>query len=367
LIPINDLTRPDGTRQAEAAAIARVLADGPYFAGPATRRFEEDFATYLGVAHCAGVASGTDALTLALAAVGVGPASRVATVANAGFYCSLACRRLGADPVYVDVDPATATMDAARLADVADGSLAAVVVTHLYGQAADMLRLLGVAQRWGVPVIEDCAQAAGARTRGRLVGGFGAAAAFSFYPTKNLGALGDAGAVATSDPDLLARVRSLAQYGWGRRFEVEHPNGMNSRLDEIQAAVLSVRLAGLDERNDVRRSILRTYREALGGFGDRLFFTDDPSHVGHLAVVRVGDRTAARRALWERGIQTEVHYPVPDYRQPLLVAASKPVAAAASLPVTEALAGSVMTVPCFPTMTVAEIAAVADALAEMHW
>lgn len=366
MIPINDLTRHDSPLSswyAEAEAVSEVVTGGWFFGGPATRAFESGFSDYLGVGGCAGVASGTDALTLALAALEVGPGSRVATVANAGFYTSLACRRLGALPVYVDVDPETACMDAERLDEVLDGSFAAVVVTHLYGQAAEMDRILGITGRWGVPVLEDCAQAAGARIGGQMVGSFGAVSAFSFYPTKNLGAVGDAGAVATNDEALLARVRSMAQYGWGRKYEVDFPGGMNSRLDEIQAAVLSVRLGALDELNHVRRGILRRYQAVAKSHGARLFFTDDASHVGHLAVVTVSDRDMARRALCDLGVQTEIHYPIPDYRQRLVLSEAQPfTGAVVELPVTEGLSKSVLTVPCFPTMTAQEIGAVVEGL-----
>ncbi len=362
MIPINDLSRhvePADTWQQELDKVRDVLERGLFFGGPATERFEHDFAAYVGVEHCAGVASGTDALTLALEGVGVGPGAKVATVANAGFYTSVACRRIGAQPVYVDVDPRTACIDADQLRGILDGSFAAVVATHLYGQVADVEALSGVCDRWGVPLIEDCAQATGGRVDGNVAGSFGTVGCFSFYPTKNLGAFGDAGAVVSDSADVVDRIRAMAQYGWSQKYRVTHPGGMNARLDEVQAAVLAARLPRLDALNAVRRQIAARVKDVAHRHGCRMFFEDGDFHVAHLAVLQVCERDAVRQRLGQLGVGTEVHYPIPDHRQPVVMQAA---GAELSLPVTEMLAESVVTVPCFPALHTLEIDHLLDSL-----
>lgn len=330
---INDLQRHNQPlAEAVAQATRRVLERGWFVLGPEVEAFEAEFAAYCGVGHCVGVGNGTDALELALRAVGLGPGMRVATVANAGMYSTTAILACGAVPVYVDVDPQTMLIDPSALPP-AD----ALIVTHLYGRMADMPRLMAAAGR--MPVIEDCAQAHGAMLDGRRAGSWGAAGCFSFYPTKNLGALGDGGAVVTNDAAIDRRVRALRQYGWTSKYTAEIPGGRNSRLDELQAAILRLKLPLLDGWNARRCAIAAAYGLAPRG---------GPDDVVHLYVIRCAGRDRLRAALRERGVGAEVHYPLPDYRQPA-------VALEAVLPHTERCCREVLTLPCFPEMTDEEV------------
>jgi dTDP-4-amino-4,6-dideoxygalactose transaminase len=355
---INDLKRHHEALAGEVrAALERVLARGWFILGPEVEAFEREFAQACGASHAVGVANGTDALELALRALGVGPGDEVATVANAGGYSTVAIRAAGARPVYVDVEPGSLNMDAAPLARALSPRTRAVIVTHLYGRMADMPRLVEAAGRAGVPLIEDCAQAHGALRDGRPAGSWGAAGCFSFYPTKNLGALGDGGAVVTSDGALAERVRRLRQYGWPQKYRAVLPGGRNSRLDEMQAAVLRAKLPHLPAFNDRRRAIARAYHASLRGAPLALPESFGEDCVAHLYVVRTARRDALRAALAARGIFAEVHYPVPDHWQ-------EPWRAPVVLPVTERTAGEVLTLPCFPEMSDAEVALVGRAVLE---
>lgn len=355
---INDLRRHNDTLAAEVrAALERVLARGWFILGPEVEAFEREFAQACGAGHAVGVANGTDALELAVRALGIGPGDEVITVANAGGYSSTAIRAAGARPVYVDVEPRSLNMDPAALAGALTARTRAVIVTHLYGRMAEMPRLLEVAQRAGVPVIEDCAQAHGAAHHGRPAGSWGAAGCFSFYPTKNLGAVGDGGAVVTSDGALAERLRRLRQYGWTEKYRSGLGGGRNSRLDEMQAAVLRAKLPHLPAFNARRRAVARAYQEALRGAPLELPEELGEQYVAHLYVVRTARRDALRAALAARGISAEVHYPVPDHWQ-------EPWREPAALPVTERAAREVLTLPCFPEMTGEEVALVGRAVME---
>lgn len=329
------------------AAIARVLGRNWYVMGEELVGFEAEFARYLGVRECVGVANGTDALELALRAVGVGAGDLVVTVANAGFYGSAAIHAVGAIPLYADVDGQTLTLSPQALARALEHGPKAVIVTHLYGQLALMDELTPLCQSAGVALIEDCAQAHGARRAGRMAGSFGDAACFSFYPTKNLGGMGDGGAVASNDTDLAARVRSLRQYGWAAKYTVAVPGGRNSRLDEIQAAILRVKLPHLDEANSMRRLIASRYSEAFADLPLRCPVSTGEDNVAHLFVVRTDRRDALGEYLGRRGIATAVHYPVPDTQQP----AWPDVHQAGPLPTTEEACATVLTLPCFPDLS----------------
>ena len=356
-IPINDLKRHHAPLAGElAAAVNRVLSSGWYILGPEVETFEAEFARYCGVEYCAGVGNGTDALELALGALGIGPGSEVATVANAGMYSTTAILRVGARPLYVDVDDRSMTMGPAALEGAISRDTAAVVVTHLYGQMAEIEELLAIAGRNNIPVIEDCAQAHGAERAGRKAGGWGALGCFSFYPTKNLGATGDGGAIVTADAALAREVRALRQYGWTGKYRSAVAGGRNSRLDEMQAAVLRTKLPHLDGWNARRREIAAMYHEALKDSGVILPVAGD-GYVGHLYVVRSAHRERIRKALAAGGIGTDVHYPVPDHRQESLRAVAFRQTA---LPVTEACAAEVLTLPCFPEMTDAEAEEIAE-------
>ena len=352
--------------------LRQVVESQRYVLGPCVLSFEEAFAPYVGVSHAVGVGNGTEALSIALRGLGVVPGDRVLTVANAGFYASTAIRGLGAVPVYVDVDPHSLNMDPAALAEAlgrsgkaGESPVRAVVVTHLYGFLADMPALSRLCSEAGVPLVEDCAQAHGALREGRRAGAWGDVGCFSFYPTKNLGALGDGGAVVTANPELAARLRSLRQYGWGAKYEVTLEGGVNSRLDELQAAVLLAKLPWLDAANARRRDIAVRYTSAFAGWPLQLPQSGQGAgldQVAHLYVLRTARRDALRTHLTSRGIASDIHYPVPDHRQPVQAAAYAQV----ELPVTETACAQVLTLPCFPGMTDEQVARVIRAVNEFH-
>jgi dTDP-4-amino-4,6-dideoxygalactose transaminase len=349
-VPFNALAVQDGpVREQILAAVRRVVERGRYVLGEELTAFEHAFAPHAGCAHAVGVASGTDALRLALEAVGVGRGDEVVTVALTAAFTALAISALGARPVFCDVEPETLTLDPARLEAAITPRTRAIVPVHLYGQAADMGPILDLAGRRGLPVVEDCAQAHEAQYKRRPVGSLGVAAAFSFYPTKNLGAIGDAGAVTTNDPEIAERVRVLRNGGQADRYR-HVAIGINSRLDEIQAAVLAVKLARLGQLTDERRAQAARYDSALQGVtlpregaGRR--------HVYHLYVVRHPQRDALAEHLKAAGIGTIVHYPIPVHLQP---AYASPAHAAGVLPVTERAANAVLSLPLYPGLGVAD-------------
>jgi dTDP-4-amino-4,6-dideoxygalactose transaminase len=340
-----------------AATAGEVLESGWYILGPRVAGFEKAFAAYCGASECVSTGNGTDALELALRACGAGRGSQVAVAANAGGYGTAAIRAAGAEPLFVDVEPEFMLMDPRSLESRITARTRAVIATHLYGRMADMPGLLAVTAPRGVAVIEDCAQAHGAHLEAKRAGAWGAAGCFSFYPTKNLGALGDGGAIVTSDAGIAERARRLRQYGWASKYRSTLAGGRNSRLDEMQAALLAVKLPLLDNWNERRRAIARRYDQALGISRAR-----EAADVVHLYVLRARDRDAARDRLASAGIGTDIHYPVPDHRQES--ARGEPWAAC-PLPVTEQCCGEVLTVPCFPELTPEEVERVAAALASM--
>ncbi|MDO5086184.1 MAG: DegT/DnrJ/EryC1/StrS family aminotransferase [Comamonadaceae bacterium] len=347
------------------ACVQRVAQSGWFVLGPSVHDFEAAFARYVGVPHAVGVANGTDALALALGALGVGPGARVLTAANAGYYASTAIAQRGATAHYVEVDAERLTLAPDALAAaLRAGPAAAVIVTHLYGQMADMPAIAALCQAAGVPLIEDAAQAHGARCAGRAAGAWGALGCFSFYPTKNLGALGDGGAVVTADAALAERLRALRQYGWARKYEVTLAGGANSRLDEMQAAVLLAKLPRLDAANAARRAIAARYNAAFARLPLRCPPSLGEDFVAHLYVVRTPQRDALRAHLTAAGIGCDVHYPVPDHRQPVRRAAAEAALAGAEvlLPVTEAACAEVLSLPCYPGLTDAQGEQVAAAV-----
>ncbi|UXY13702.1 DegT/DnrJ/EryC1/StrS family aminotransferase [Chitiniphilus purpureus] len=349
MLPINDLARHNGALDTELrAAIDRVLQRGYYILGPENQAFEAELAQYLGVTGTVAVANGTDALELALRTLQVGPGDEVLTVANAGMYASTAIRALGAVPRYVDIEPLSMQLDVRLLDAAVTPRTRALVLTHLYGRMADAGQALAWARARGVALIEDCAQAHGAARDGRRAGSWGDLAAFSFYPTKNLGALGDGGAVAGKDAGLLERLRSLRQYGWQGKYHVGLAGGRNSRLDELQAAVLRAKLPHLDGWNARRRGIVQRYRAGLAGLGWQLPPEPGEDDVAHLCVVRLAARDAVRAALAAADIATDVHYPIPDHLQSV-------AAPGVALPQTEQAAQTILTLPCFPELSDAEV------------
>jgi aminotransferase EvaB len=360
-VPFNDLRRSvDAQAGALEAAARSVLKRGWFVLGEALAQFESAFARYCGTAECVGVANGTDALELALRAVGVAAGDRVACVANAGFYAPTAILALGAQPQFIDVDPATLLLDGEQARGALGAGVKALVVTHLYGRLAPIEALLARAAECGVPIVEDCAQAHGASRGGRRAGSFGAIGCFSFYPTKNLGALGDGGACVTSDAALAARLRALRQYGWAGKYRIELPGGRNSRLDELQAALLSVRLAGLDAGNARRREIAARYAARIRQPAVTLPPAAGPDDVVHLYVVRSPARDRLAAHLRAHGVGCDVHYPIPDHRQP----AYRKRFASLRLEHTERACEQVLSLPCFPELAdreVDEVAAVVNA------
>jgi dTDP-4-amino-4,6-dideoxygalactose transaminase len=360
LLPINELKRQNHAIADELSrSIARVLERGWYILGPEAEAFEQEFAAYCGVKDCVSLGNGTDALELALKALRVPAGAPVATVANAGMYGTTAIYQAGASPVFIDVCARQMTMDPASLEATLTPATAAIIVTHLYGRMAPMPQIMEIADRARIPVIEDCAQAHGAELDGLRAGAWGAIGCFSFYPTKNLGALGDGGAVVTNDAELAATVRQLRQYGWTSKYCSDVPGGRNSRLDEMQAAILRAKLPHLNGWNQRRREIACRYSEAFTGMPIAVPAAMDESYVAHLYVIRAAFRDELRCELTNAGIGTDVHYPLPDYRQQSV---APRLASPPSCPVTEECCCTVLTLPCFPEMTDSEIAEVIESV-----
>jgi dTDP-4-amino-4,6-dideoxygalactose transaminase len=351
-------------------AVSRALESGWYILGKEVAAFEREFAAWLGVGRSVGCGNGTDAIALALRALGVGPGMAVATVSHTAVATVAAIEMVGAVPVLLDIEPDFYTMDPGELAALLDAPPAglppirAVIPVHLYGQPADLDPIVAVCARHGVPVIEDCAQAHGAMLGGRRVGTLTDIAAFSLYPTKNLGALGDGGMVATDDADLADRVAALRQYGWQRRY-ISDEVGVNSRLDELQAAILRVKLRHLDRQTARRQVIAAAYDAAL---------VDGPiappqrragaSSVFHLYVVRVTQRAVLQERLRGMGIGTAVHYPVPVHLQPAY--AGRVALGPAGCQATVVAAEEVLSLPIFPEMTDSQVSQVCEALSGLR-
>lgn len=340
-------------------AIENVIASGWVVLGPEVKRFEASFAEYLGARYCVGVANGTDAIELALKAMSVGANDRVATVANAGLYTTTAVLAVGAEPFFLDVDLETSNVTLAEVERAVAAGIKAVVVTHLYGLAVpEIQQIANLCVQEGVLLLEDCAQAHGARINGKSVGTFGDAASFSFYPTKNLGALGDGGAVVSNNAEIAEHVLRLRQYGWTTKYQVDFAGARNSRLDEIQAAILLAFLPHLDAANARRREIAARYGTMINHPEVVVPSATGPGYVGHLYVVRSVHRDALRVHLRSLDIASDVHYPIPDYRQPVFGRRFADV----MLKNTERLASEVLTLPCYPEMTDDEIAQVIAAV-----
>jgi dTDP-4-amino-4,6-dideoxygalactose transaminase len=335
------------------AAIARVLDSGFFVLGEEVEAFERAFAAYCGVGHGIGVASGTDALELAMRALGIGPGDEVITVSHTAVATAAAVLACGATPVLVDIEMAHYTIDPSKIEAAITPRTKAIVPVHLYGQAADMDAVLAVARARGLRVIEDCAQSTGGRYGAHRLGSLGDIACFSFYPTKNLGAIGDGGMVTTDNRALAERIRRLRNYGSDRKHD-HAEQGVNSRLDELQAAFLAARLPALDARNDRRRQIAARYTAELANLPG-LVLPEAHSgldHVWHLYVVRSPERDAIQGHLARAGIGTMVHYPVPPHRQ---AAYAGTVMAGAELPRTDLAAAQVLSLPLWPEMTDDEI------------
>ena len=360
MVPFLDLSAPWRELHDELdAAWRRVMASGWYILGQEVAAFEEEFAAYCGVRHCIGVGNGLDALHLILRGYGIGPGDEVIVPANTYIATWLAVTYAGATPVPVEPDETTYNLDPELVEAAVTPRTKAIMPVHLYGQPADMDPIRAVARRHGLKVIEDAAQAHGARYRGRRCGSLGDAAGFSFYPGKNLGALGDGGAVTTDDEELAGRLRTLRNYGSSRKY-VNEVAGFNSRLDELQAALLRVKLARLDEWNDRRRAVAAAYLDALAGGGLLLPAVPgwaDP--VWHLFVIRSPDRDALTAHLDRCGIGWLVHYPLPPHRQDAYRDLGY---GAGSFPLAERLSREVLSLPMGPHLTSGERARVIAAL-----
>jgi dTDP-3-amino-2,3,6-trideoxy-4-keto-D-glucose/dTDP-3-amino-3,4,6-trideoxy-alpha-D-glucose/dTDP-2,6-dideoxy-D-kanosamine transaminase len=355
MIPINDLQRIDEVLQTKLGnALNACLARSWYLLGPETQAFEQEFAQYCGTTHCIGLANGTDAIELALRALQVAPGDEVATVANAGMYSTIAIKNVSATPLYIEINAKDANMDPADLRKRLHKNTKAIIATHLYGQLCAINEIIQIANEWQIPVIEDCAQAHGAMQNGHKAGSFGSIGCFSFYPTKNLGALGDAGAIVTNSATLATRIVQLRQYGWGPKYHCSIPGGRNSRMDELQAAVLRAKLHYLDDWNARRREIAQEYCYAFRGLtAIEVPTTIDESYVAHLYVIKTPKREALRQHLATLNIATEIHYPIPDYLQPCAKNDHH-----FHLSITEKSCNEVLTLPCFPFLKQGEITSV---------
>lgn len=353
-LPLVDLRRQHSALQTDiSAAIARVFDSSDFILGAEVRAFEEEFAKMCGVPHAIGCGNGTDALELALSAVGVKPGDEVITVAHTFAATAEAIVRTGATPRFVDVDPQTLLMDVAQVERAITPRTSAVVPVHLYGSCVAMNHLMDVARRHGLKVVEDAAQAHGAIVDGRRAGAHGDVATFSFYPGKNLGAVGDAGMVVTSDPAIARSVRASRDHGRSGKYEHESV-GRNSRMDGLQAAVLRVKLRHLEPWNERRRQIAARYRFLLEDVPQvEAVKASQGEPVYHLFVVQCEGRDEVRKALDAAGIASGVHYPIPLHLQPAF--AHDGGAEPGTLPVTERAAGRILSLPMFPEMEDAEV------------
>lgn len=362
-IPLVDLKAQYAAIRSQIdAAVQQVLDSTQFIMGPPVAAFEEAFAAYCGVAHCVGVGSGTAALELALRALEIGPGDEVITVAHTFIATAEAISAVGATPVFVDIDPQSYTLDPDALAAAIGPAARAVIPVHLYGQPADMARINAVAKAHGLAVIEDAAQAHAATWQGRRTGGLADVACFSFYPGKNLGAYGDAGAVTTPHAGIAERVRLLRNHGRRSKY-VHDERGFGHRLDTLQAAVLSAKLPYLDEWTAARRQLARRYTEALAGHGLVLpHVAAGAEPAWHLYVIRSAARDALVDGLNRQRIAAGVHYPLPLHLQPAYADLGyKPGA----LPVTEAVAASCLSLPLYPEMGEARLLRVAEAVASL--
>lgn len=362
-VPFNALGRGvDVIRPQIEAAIGRVLASGWYVLGPDHNAFEIELADYVGVRSAIACGNGTDALQLALAALGVSQNDLVLTAANAGGYTTTAVNLIGATPIYADVDADTQLLTLESIQDAITQygrKPQVIVVTHLFGAVANIQEIVEWAHSQGIFVLEDCAQSLGASRSGQKAGSFGDIATTSFYPTKNLGALGDGGAVFTNSSELASKVKSLRQYGWSSKYTTSTKGGMNSRLDELQAAILRVKLPLLEGWNEKRREIHTRFEVAGQG---KVSFVNQSSEsfVAHLAVITSPKRDLLANYFADHGIATDVHYPIPDHKQEICSSRVDLL----QLPITEKLASEILSIPIFPELTEEEIRHIESVLSD---
>lgn len=345
------------------AAMARALQKGWYILGEEVSTFEAEFASYVGVKHGVGVGSGTDALFLALKACGIGQGDEVITVAHTAVATVSTIEAAGATPVFVDIEPDYFTLDPDKLEPAITNRTKAIVPVHIYGQPANLEAIHEIARRHNLLLIEDCAQAHGARYKGARAGSFGAVACFSFYPTKNLGAFGDGGMLVTNSDELANRARLLREYGWAERY-VSSIAGYNSRLDELQAAILRVKLSHLDTDNQARQALAGKYNTALKDCGIGIPKTrPDIEHAYHLYVIRSQQRNELQSFLRSKGVGALVHYPVPVHRQPAYLGR---LPGSEKLPETERAAREILSLPIYPELTEEQLQKVVDEIHEFQ-
>lgn len=359
MIPFNDLSKQHESIADELkAAINRVVDSGRFVLGEEVETFENAFASYLGVSHCIGVASGTDAIQLALMGLGIGDGDEVITAANTCVPTIVGISTTGAIPVLADVDHATLTLDPGDVARAITPRTRAVVPVHLYGHPCDMNAISEVVTSTNIAIVEDCAQAHGSKHNDNLCGTLGECASFSFYPTKNVGALGDGGAVVTDDPDVADRIRAFHQYG--RKTGYEHPSsGINSRLDEIQAAVLQVKLKYVNDSWKLRKTIAEAYdNQIVNDWVTPIATADWALTNHHLYVVRTPHRDALQKHLADKGIMTAVHYPEPIHA----IEAYRDLGAPSAFPESERACAEVLSLPMYPGMRTSHVDAVIETI-----
>jgi dTDP-4-amino-4,6-dideoxygalactose transaminase len=363
IVPFVDLrAQYTQLREEMQSVIHEVLESAHFVGGPALEIFEQEYAAFVGADHCVGVANGTEAITLALKAAGIGSRDEVLVPANSFFATAEAVSNANATPIFVDVDPSTFHMSLARAEEAITPRTRAIIPVHLYGRAMDLRGFEALAAKRNLVIIEDCAQAHGAEIHGQVVGSSGRLTCYSFYPGKNLGAYGDGGAVTTSDPEMAARLRVLRDHGSPKKYE-HRIIGVNSRLDSLQAAVLSVKLRYLTQWSDSRRSHAK--KLAAGLAGSPILPPEIPAgreHVFHLFVVRSERREELKEFLTSKGIQAGIHYPTPLHLTEAYQALGAP--GQGSCPVAERLASEILSLPMFPELLDGQIEYVSDAIVE---
>jgi dTDP-4-amino-4,6-dideoxygalactose transaminase len=367
MIPIMDLRRQYQLLKAELEpAVLSVLEKGAFILGPEVQQFEREIAAYLGAGHALGVASGTDALYIGLRALNVGPGDEVITTAFSYIATSEAIVRTGAKPVFVELDPTTYNLDVSKIEEKITPQTRALLPVHLYGQPVDMDALMALAKKHNLAVVEDCAQSMGTEWKGQKVGTFGDVGCFSFFPTKNLGCYGDGGLVSTNSPELADKMKRLRAHGSATKYNHELPGGVNSRLDEVQAAVLRIKLRYIDQWNEQRRAVAAQYTERLSKIAGITTprVIEGGQHVFHQYTIRVDkqhiQRDALQEALKERDIMAMIYYPIPLHLQ----GAHRELGyTLGDLPITEAVSEEVLSLPIYPELTSEEIQQVCDALA----
>lgn len=362
-VPFGDMkVRYQAVKNDIDQAVQRVLDSGWYILGPELEAFEKSFAEFLDVNYVVGCASGTEAIYLALAAAGVGPGDEVIVVAHTAVPTISAISMTGAEPVFVDIDPASYVMDVSKVEAKITASTKAIVPVHLYGQMVDLEPLLKLGMQKGIPIIEDVAQGTGAVYKNKQAGSMGAFGAFSFYPSKNLGAFGDGGAVCTNSKEGYEKLLKLRNYGQSKRYYHDEV-GINSRLDEMQAAILAAQLPYLVQWNKRRREIAKLYTEGLSDLVITPTESASTSHVYHLYVIQTGDRDGLQKYLAEKGVGTLIHYPVPAHLQK---AYSYRGYKTGDLPVTEQMVKRILSLPMYPELTDEQVSYVIKEVRNFH-